>query len=399
MTLLPPSATPQLPPIADEACKAFLNRFGRPPVWLSVAPGRVNLIGEHVDYNDGFVLPIAIDRYTAIAAAPSPDDSTQIVSNSTTDTIQTHDLQCIGQPRWAAYVLGPLLLCREQGIDPGPVTALVVSDVPRGAGLSSSAALEVASATLAEVICGRALGSIEKARLCQRAEHDYAHVPCGIMDQATSIAARANAALLLDCQAETWKIIPFGQSDVCLLIANTNVRHSLADGQYAKRRQQCDQALRAIGALSYRDVDLRTLESATLEDIPRKRARHVLGEIARTKEAAGALERADWVRLGQLMNESHCSLRDDYQVSCAELDSMASIAWKLGPSRGVFGSRMTGGGFGGCTVSLVLARESSAIAQHLQNTYREETGIEAEIFVVAPSDGAQGIRCEPRQKS
>jgi galactokinase len=399
MTLLSSSATPQLPRIADQAFNAFLNRFGHPPLWLSVAPGRVNLIGEHIDYNDGYVLPVAIDRYTAIAAAPSPDDSTHIVSHGMTDTIRTHDFQCIGQPHWAAYVLGPLLLCREQGLHPGPFTALVVSDVPRGAGLSSSAALEVASATLAEVICDRSLGSIEKARLCQRAEHDYAHVPCGIMDQATSVAARANAALLLDCQAETWKTIPFGQSDVCLLIANTNVRHSLADGQYAKRRQQCDQALRAIGASSYRDIDLDALESATLDDIPYKRARHVLGEIARTREAAGALERADWVGLGQLMNESHHSLRDDYQVSCAELDKMASIAWNLGPTRGVFGSRMTGGGFGGCTVSLILSRESAAITQHLQNSYREETGIEAEIFVVEPSDGAQGIRCEPPQKS
>ena len=399
MTMLPSSAYPPLPAIAEEARSAYIRRFGHPPRWLSVAPGRVNLIGEHVDYNDGLVLPVAIDRYTAMAAGPSNLDATVIESLDKTESLQTTDFQCEGQPAWAAYVLGPLLLCQQHGLHLESFKAIVASDVPRGAGLSSSAALEVATATLAELMCGQSLEALEKARLCQRAEHEFANVPCGIMDQAASVASRANTALLLDCQTETWTNIPFGQSDVCLLIANTNVRHSLADGQYAKRRQECDLALRLLGKSSYREVSSVALESQNLEETLQKRAWHVVREIARTREAATALERADWIRFGQLMNESHLSLSEDYQVSCAELDTMARIAWDLGPTGGVFGSRMTGGGFGGCTVSLILTAHAANIADALQQAYHQETGIEPEIFMAMPSEGAWGIDCEPPQKS
>ena len=387
------------PEISQQAISAYRQRFGDSPHWISIAPGRVNLIGEHVDYNDGLVLPIAIDRATAIAAGPVMDGTCRIESLDATEQIRTTDFSCHQQPAWAAYMLGPLLLCRKQGLQFKAFSAVIASDVPRGAGLSSSAALEVASATLAELICGVHLDSLEKARLCQRAEHEFAGVPCGIMDQATSVAARAGNALLLDCQSETWQNIPFGQQDVCLLIANTNVRHSLSDGQYAARREECEQALEYLGKSSYRDIDLSVVEASGLETRLLQRARHVVSEIVRTRQAAVALQSGDWYRFGKLMNESHRSLADDYQVSCTELDTMAKIHWDLGPSRGVFGCRMTGGGFGGCTVSLVQAEAATTVADHVQQTYQMATGIEPEIFIVTPSDGAHGMHLDRSQKS
>ncbi len=399
MTFLPSSAYPQLPKIADKAYNAFLTRFNCPPRWLAVAPGRVNLIGEHIDYNDGFVLPVAIDRYTALAAGPAIDSTIHIESLDANEIIKSTSFDCHSHPAWAAYVLGPLLLCQQHGMEVEPFCAIIASDVPRGAGLSSSAALEVASATLAETISGQSLDPIEKARLCQKAEHDYANVPCGIMDQAASVAAKKDSALLLDCQAETWTSIPFGQSDVQLLIANTNVTHSLGDGQYAARRNECNEALLTLGKTSYRNVTPADIHSASLESILYKRATHVVSEITRTCEAAVALEQADWARFGELMNQSHISLSEDYQVSCKELDIMARIAWDLGPKEGLFGSRMTGGGFGGCTVSLVQSTASLDIANHMRQRYRRETGIESEIFIATPSEGTMGFTCHPSRKS
>ena len=395
----PTEANPPIPKIGRQAIDAYRQRFGESPQWLSIAPGRVNLIGEHVDYNDGLVLPIAIDRCTAIAAGPSSDALSRMESLGATEQIQTTDFSCAGQPSWAAYVLGPLLLCQQRGLQFDPFSAVIASDVPRGAGLSSSAAIEVATATLVELMSGDRIEPIEKARLCQQAEHEFARVPCGIMDQAVSVAARADTALLLDCQSETWRNIPFGQRDVSLLVANTNVRHSLADGQYATRRQECSQALDQLGKSSYRDLTTKLIDDSSLEATLLKRARHVISEITRTRQAASTLESGDWVRFGNLMNESHRSLAEDYQVSCVELDTMAQIHWDFGLDHGVFGCRMTGGGFGGCTVSLAQAETAKSVAAQVKQSYRTATGIEPEIFIVAPSDGTRGILLDGTQKS
>ncbi len=394
----PGSASQPHHAVADEAAIAFEKHFGRSPQWLGVAPGRVNLIGEHIDYNDGFVLPVAIDRYTAIAAATSRDAFTRIATAATDQIIDTEDLDLTNQPDWAAYVLGPLVLCRQAGFDPGCIEAWIHSDVPRGAGLSSSAALEVATATLAEQIAGKKLDAVEKAKLCQRAEHQYANVPCGLMDQATSVAASAGTALLIDCREETWTEIPFASDDVCLLVANTNVHHQLSDGQYAVRREQCREALKRLGSESYRALTIDAVSRAAIDETLRSRARHVVTEIDRTRSAAEALRGGAWETLGRLMNESHVSLRDDYQVSCEELDTMAKIAWGLGTDRGVYGSRMTGGGFGGCTVSLVATEHAASIADVLATEYRTATGIEPDLFVVRPSRGATGVTCPPPPK-
>jgi galactokinase len=389
----PPSPpTAAIPPLAAEAARQFEQRYQRRPRWIALAPGRVNLIGEHIDYNDGVVLPMAIDRYTAIAAAPGDSPRFRIASREMPDSIDVPAgrISCDGQPRWSAYVLGPLALCQQAGLATGPLDAMLVSDVPSGAGLSSSAALEVATATLAEGVCNQSLGAMNKARLCQQAEHQYAKVPCGIMDQATSAAARRDHLLLLDCQSGQIEQIAMNDPAVSVLVANTNTPHQLVDGQYALRREQCRQALTQLRASSYRELSTEDIAAAAarLEPTLYRRARHVVSEIARTLAAADAIRRRDWSTTGRLMGESHRSLRDDFQVSCAELDTMVELAESLGNEGGVYGTRMTGGGFGGCTVTLVDARHAERIAEKLRQQYQRRTGIEPQLFLSRPSSGS-----------
>jgi galactokinase len=263
----------------------------------------------------------------------------------------------------------------------------LASEVPLGAGLSSSAALEVSFATALEGLAGEALPPQRKALLCQQAEHEFAGVPCGIMDQFAAVFGRAGCLLLLDCRSRDIEWIPFPDPSVCLLIANTNVRHALADGEYAIRRQQCSDALTQLGAISWREVDPGRLElfRRALPDPLYRRAKHVVTEIARTRAAAQAIRVADWDATRRLMAESHASLRDDYEVSCPELDCLVDIAADL---PGVLGTRMTGGGFGGSTVSLVRHERLSEVEAALRDGYLARTGVEASLFVASPGDGA-----------
>jgi galactokinase len=269
--------------------------------------------------------------------------------------------------------------------------AVIASSVPFGGGLSSSAALEVAAATLLEIIGRRPLDPIEKALLCQQAEHDFAGVPCGIMDQFTSVLAKKDHALLLDCRSRVVKPVPMKDPVVTVLIINTNVRHKLADGEYAKRRAQCETAARALGLASLRDATEEKLKAASksMDSVVYRRARHVITENARTLEGARALKAGDWAEFGRHMYASHESLRDDYEVSCKELDAVVEIAQKLGPEAGVFGCRMTGGGFGGCAVSLVKTEAVAKLTRHIDAAYERKTGIQATIF---PSRPAAGVR-------
>ena len=389
----PPSpSTAKLPAIAVEAAALFAERYGKEPDWIALAPGRVNLIGEHIDYNDGFVLPMAINRYAAIAACRSDSGRLRIASREMSESLDVAAtaITCDGQPSWSAYVLGPLALCAEQGLTIGSLDVLLASDVPTGSGLSSSAAVEVATATLAEAVCEKSLGHMEKARLCQEAEHRYAHVPCGIMDQVTSAAATQDHALLLDCRNESLEQVALNDPAIAILIADTRVQHTLTDGQYARRREECQQALRELGASSFREISSEDIEwaSGQLDAIALKRVRHVVSEISRTLAAAEAMRSHDWDALGQLMYESHASLRDDFCVSCPELDTLVAVAAAIGPAGGVYGSRMTGGGFGGCTVSLVAASEAPSIALRLQAKYKQQTEIEPTLFVTRPAAGS-----------
>jgi galactokinase len=277
---------------------------------------------------------------------------------------------------------------------PGALDVLVDSQVPLGGGLSSSAALEVATATLVEAVTGRSLGPIDKARLCQRAEHEYAGMPCGIMDQFSSALGAAGNLLLVDCRTETAELVPLDDTTVAVLVINSNVRHELTGSEYPERRSQCERAAQALGVKALRDVSSTELERRKddLEPILYRRARHVVGENERTLAAAEALRGRDWPAVGKLMYASHASLRDDYEVSCPELDVLVECAREVGPKGGVIGSRMTGGGFGGCTVTLVMTGRESEIADKISREYKGRTGIEATAFVTKPARGAHIVR-------
>ncbi|HCL91961.1 MAG TPA: galactokinase [Verrucomicrobiota bacterium] len=383
--------------LARQIALDFKQTCNREPQWIVAAPGRVNVIGEHTDYNDGFVLPMAIDRYTLIAAAPN--GTTQITLRSSAGQGQARvDLTSPLQPGtkgdWANYPLGVIAGFLARGLRPPGFDALIHSTVPLGGGLSSSAALEVATATLLEVITGQKLDPVEKALLCQKAEHDYAGVPCGIMDQFISVMGKENHLLLLDCRSRRPELVPMSDSSVALLIVNTNVKHELTGGGYAQRRAQCEQAAQILGVPSLRDASEDLLQAARsrMDDVVFRRARHVIGEIQRTVQAAAEVRASNWPVVGQLMYASHASLRDDYEVSCAELDVVVDIGRAIGPAGGVMGCRMTGGGFGGCAVALVRADQMAAISQRLAAEYEQRTNIKPTLFVSRPAAGAMVLK-------
>jgi len=401
----------QRPDLADAAAQLFAEKFGRRPRWLVAAPGRVNLIGEHTDYNDGFVLPMAIERYVAIAAdRPSDPD---VASNGTARLFSTgmDDWATIGIEGpiapgpvcWSSYVEGVVAGCLAAGLSPDGFEAVVHADVPLGGGLSSSAALEVATATLIEAITGEKLDPLQKALLCQKAEHEYARMPCGIMDQFSSVMGWRDHLMLLDCRAQEAEMVPLVDPDVSVLVVNTNVKHELTGGEYAERRGQCEAAARRLGVPALRDATLEMLEAARgrLQPVEHRRARHVISENERTVQAAAALARGDWAAVGELMYASHASLRDDYEVSCPELDCLVELArsageWgRQGAHGAVIGSRMTGGGFGGCTVSLVRTAALEDVVAVVGDGYQKATGIEPTVFVTRPAEGARVIPMDP----
>jgi len=374
----------------------FHEIFGRPPVLAARAPGRVNLIGEHVDYCGGFVLPMAVERETVIAAAPRPvADGGQTVRVHSTAFHETVELPLAPGPNvpgevsgWARYVAGVLAGFLDRGAAIPPFDAVVDSTVPLGGGLSSSASLEVATATLLAALAGHAIEALDLAVLCQRAEHECAGVPCGVMDQCASAFCNADHLLLLDCRSLDFVQVPFHRPDLTVLVTNSNVRHALDDGAYAARRADCQRAAALLGVTSLRDATLAQVEAArgTLGDRCFRRARHVVTEISRTPAAASALTQGRFDVLGTLMAESHMSLRDDYHVSCPELDLLVELA---AGEPGVIGTRMTGGGFGGCTVTLVEAARTDAVMAAVSQGYRQATGRDCAMFTTRPAAGAR----------
>lgn len=382
--------------LVQQASQEFEQRRGRPPRWIAVAPGRVNLIGEHTDYNDGFVLPMAIERYVVLAAdqVPAPEsDGYQLCSTTSgqQESWPADGAPPSGKGGWSSYVWGVLAICKEHGLDTGPLDMLIHSNVPIGGGLSSSAALEVATATLVEAITQHQFDAVEKAFLCQKAEHEYAGVPCGIMDQFSSVMGRQDHLILLDCRSAEAELVPLNDGDVSILITNTNVKHELTGGEYAERRRQCEEAAEHLQVESLRDCGMEDLEThqSAMDPVLVRRARHVIGEIDRTCAAADTFRTGDWVKTGELMYASHQSLKDDYEVSCDELDWLVELAGNINLDGGVYGARMTGAGFGGCTVSLVRADAVNSIAETLGTGYEERTGIKPTIFVSRPAEGAR----------
>jgi galactokinase len=379
--------------MAGRAAELFARCFGHPPRWLVAAPGRVNLIGEHTDYNDGFVLPMAIERYIVIAGGANQGREVTLHSETTGETARFSVRPKVepGEPGWSNYVRGVVAGFPQPGKKLPGFDAVIESSLPYGGGLASSAALEVAVATLLEAMTGRTLDPIEKALLCQRAEHEFAGVPCGIMDQFTSILARENHALLLDCRSRTTTPVPMSNPDVTVLIINTNIRHKLAEGEYARRRSQCEEAARLLKVAALRDASLEALNAAReqLDPVVFRRARHVISENERTVQAARAIQASDWPGLGRLMYASHASLRDDYAVSCPELDAVMEIARGIGEAGGVIGCRMTGGGFGGCAVSLVRTAAARRITRQVDEAYEKKVGRQAIIFSSRPAASAR----------
>ncbi len=370
---------------------AALKGLSRPATVIAVAPGRVNLIGEHIDYCDGFVMPFAIDRSIVIAAAKNGSSEAHLRSEGQPDAAIDLTLpQEIGEPHWANYVRGVIDGFQQLGYDIPGFEACFVSSVPGGAGLSSSAALECATATLLEGLLGISLSKKQKALLCQKAEHDFAQVPCGIMDQFASTFGEENRLVMIDCRSAEVTLVPFENPDLAVIIANTKVHHQLSDGAYAMRRQHTEEALKWLGKPSWRDVTLTDVKARwnDLGDPVNRRARHVVTEIARTQKAAHALAQNDFLLLGELMDASHDSLRDDFEVSCEELDIMVNLAREIGISGGVFGARMTGGGFGGSTVTLCKRECTDVIMTTMRRSYQQATGIVPEIFCSRPSRGA-----------
>jgi galactokinase len=381
--------------LARDTAQQFNKTYGRPARWLAAAPGRVNIIGEHIDYNDGFVLPMAIDRYTVIAAAPTADGAQRIQLRSTAgngaiSVDLSQPVKPAAKRAWSNYPVGVIAGFLARGVNPGGFDALIHSTVPLGGGLSSSAALEVATATLLEAMTGHKLDPVDKALLCQKAEHEYAGMPCGIMDQFISVMAKENHLLLLDCRSRRAELVPMTDASMGFLIVNTNVKHELTGGEYAKRRAQCEQAAKTLGLASLRDATADMLERAhaKMEEVVFRRARHVITEIERTIHAAEGVRASNWPTVGQLMYASHASLRDDYEVSCPELDTVVEIAGAIGPKGGVSGCRMTGGGFGGCAVALVRTDAVTAVSERIAAEYERRTRIKPTLFVSRPAGGA-----------
>lgn len=385
--------------LGNSVAEQFARIYDRQPRWIAAAPGRVNVIGEHTDYNDGFVFPMAIDRYTVIAAAPRNGIANRIQLRSTAggspgEIDLSQPLKPAKKGSWFNYPMGVVAGFQARGIRPVAFDALIHSTVPLGGGLSSSAALEVSTATLLESITSKKLDPVEKALLAQKAEHEYAGMPCGIMDQFISVMGKKDHLLLLDCRSRKTELVPMTDPSIELLITNTNVKHELTGGEYAKRRAQCEEAARSLGVSSLRDADAVTLERvrAKMDDTVYRRAKHVISEIERTVHAAEGVRASNWPAVGQLMYASHASLRDDYEVSCPELDALVDIAQSIGPKDGVLGCRMTGGGFGGCTVALVQADKVAAISKRLAAEYEQRTKIKPALFVSRPANGAMVLK-------
>lgn len=377
---------------AAELRRAFQARWGTTPRVFR-APGRVNLIGEHTDYNDGFVMPVGIEFSTWVAAASRPDRVLSVYSENFSESREFR-LDDSGPQRlddWSDYVRGVAIVLERGGHRLRGANLLIKGAVPIGAGLSSSAAIEIATAFALLGISGITLDRAEIARFGQRAENEFVGTWCGIMDQFIACHAMAGHALVLDCRSLDYQMasLPAG---VRIVAANTMVRHRLAGGEYNRRRADCQEAVRHLtralpGIRALRDVSLAELERYG-RDLPERifqRCRHVITENARVEQAAAALRRNDVERFGKLMAESHASLRDDYQVSCAELDTMVAIAAAL---PGVYGSRMTGGGFGGCTVNLVGEQQVEEFCSVIARRYQEATGTDPALYVSHAASGA-----------
>ena len=368
----------------------FLQTFGEEPDLIAAAPGRVNLIGEHIDYSEGFVLPFAIKDRTTAAIRKRDDSTVRIASAQRRNKIVTVDINNVKpglKGEWERYALGVLW---SMGVKTG-VDLLIDGHVPLGAGLSSSAALECSVATAVNHLFDMGFSLEDLARLTQKAENQYVGVPCGIMDQSVSLMATVGSALLLDCRDLSTRNIPFdvASSGLELLIIDTQAHHALTDGGYAERRASCESVAAKLGIKSMRELTMDQLEAgkAQLTQVEYVRARHAVSEMKRVLDCVEALSKSDFVKVGELINQSHISLRDDYTVSCPELDTAvdASLA------AGALGSRMVGGGFGGSAIALIEASKTSETIHAVEKAFADKKFKAPRFFTSLPSQGAEII--------
>ncbi|MPY86550.1 MAG: galactokinase [Luteitalea sp.] len=388
---MPPSASPE-----SRAKRAFARLFTSSSVRVARAPGRVNLIGEHTDYNDGFVLPMAIDRALWIAFHPIAEPVVRVYSDDFDEWCE-FDVQqpAHGAPAWSEYIKGVAWVLRQQDLRLGGWEGALAGDVPIGAGLSSSAALELAAARVFASVSELPWHPVQMARAAQRAENEWVGMRCGIMDQLVAAAGRADHALLIDCRSLALTPVRLPAA-TAVVVLDTLTRRGLTRSPYNERRQQCEEAARVLGVSALRDVSVTALDDnhepdgvargalLGLDHRIRPRARHVVSENDRVQRAAAALGRGDAPTFGTLMNESHRSLRDDFEVSSPPLDAMVAAARDIG----CYGARMTGAGFGGCVVALIDAETSAAFATRVAERYRAREGRSPDVYVCRATDGA-----------
>jgi len=388
--------------IRERTRQVFREYYGKDPQFLAAAPGRVNILGEHVDYNDGFVLPTAIDRATYLAFSPTKNgkyrifamDFGQISQFDNPSIREKVDCEKKQLSDWAMYPAGVAWALLDEGLEVAGMDAVFCSDVPRGAGLSSSASVEMAFAMAWQTLGNWEIPPMHRALLGKKAENRYVGVNCGIMDQFASACGIADQLLYLDCRSLDWKTIGLPK-EYSIVIADTSIRRELTGGEYNNRKQACDQAVEILSRYilnvrSLRDVSRAAFEEFQdrLPDPVNKRARHVVEEIERTIKAVQLLERGNVIDFGELMFQAHASLRDLYEVSTPQLDTMVEIARN---QPGCVGSRLTGAGFGGCTVSIVKQDQADDFCNEVKDNYFKKTGLLAELYITRPSDGAHLI--------
>jgi len=379
----------------------FHEAFQTEPVLRSIAPGRVNLIGEHTDYNDGYVLPIAIQYAVAVLVSPRAD--TEIHMHSA-DFNQTTTFSLAKPPvkdprfRWSAYEKGVVSEFLKSGYFLHGANLLIQGNVPMASGLSSSAAVEVATAAALRAMNGISIPDVDLVKLCQRAENNFVGMKCGIMDQFISCLGRAGSALFLDCRSLEYETVPFPSDRYDVVICDTKMKRELTGSEYNERRSQCEEGVRLLrkklpGIRALRDVSVKDFENSAevLPDMVRKRCRHVIEENQRVLDFVEALRKRDEAAIGRLLSASHASLRDLYEVSCPELDLMVDLAMSVS---GVIGARMTGAGFGGCAIAIVKKGSAEYLKTKVFDLYPQKTGIQPEVYVSSPSDGARVDRLE-----
>ena len=376
----------------DAVVQRFADTVGRAPDGVWASPGRVNLIGEHTDYNDGFVMPFALTQRVTLAAGRRDDDRWRVVSlnNGETATFDRADLQP-GMTGWQAYVAGVVWALQEAGHQVGGADLVLTSDVPIGAGLSSSAALECATLACLADLDQLSIEPLERAKLARRCENEFVGAPTGLMDQAASTLCIEEHALFLDCRSFEFRQVPVGL-DVAgleLLVLDTNTPHALVDSEYAARRASCEEAAAILGVPALRDVtDLDAALAALPDEVMQRRVRHIVTENARVLEAAELLAVGDLRDLAPLLDASHASMRDDFEITVPTVDLAVTAAKEAG----ALGARMTGGGFGGCIIALVPTGTAEAVAATIRRRFEESGYREPAHFVARPSAGAQRLR-------